>query len=361
MSLESSFRVVENVPFSQLTTLEVGGPARYLARAESVAQLRQLLDFAGDRALPVYLLGEGSNLLVSDEGFPGLVLRFAEDEIEVLEDDGREVLLRVGSGRSWDSLVAYAVQRDLAGIECLSGIPGLVGAAPMQNIGAYGQEVAETIEHVDVVDRADGKVHRFTAAECGFGYRQSRFKGEWAGRYVVTHVVLRLVRGGAPAVRYGDLLGRFASSRPRLSEVRDEVLAVRRSKSMVRDPDDPNRRSAGSFFMNPIVTSAQADDVARRSGQQSMPRYPAGEEGSVKLSAAWLIERAGFDKGFSQGRAGLSSRHVLALINRGGARAEEIVTLAGLVRRGVRERFGVDLHPEPNFLGFDRSVDELLG
>jgi UDP-N-acetylmuramate dehydrogenase len=271
--------------------------------------------------------------------------------------------VRAAAGADWDRLVAATVDAGLGGLECLSGIPGLVGAAPIQNVGAYGQEVSETIKAVHAVERTTGEVVVFAPEDCGFGYRRSHFKGAWAGRYAVVRVDFRLRRRATGAVRYADLERRFgAGASPPLAAVREAVLEIRRSKSMVLEADDPNRRSAGSFFTNPIVTPSTADDVRRRLAADDMPVYPAadgplggdrgGKHGQVKLSAAWLIERAGLRRGERHGRAGISTRHSLALVNLGGATAAEIVALAQHVRSQVRERTGVVLEPEPVFLGF---------
>ncbi|MGE0493387.1 MAG: UDP-N-acetylmuramate dehydrogenase [Vulcanimicrobiota bacterium] len=355
----SRAEIREKVELAPMTTLGVGGAADYFTEVRSPTELLEAMHWAKHKSQPVYLIGGGSNLLVSDAGFSGLVVRYGDDRIERLEVDGDRVWLRVGAGRNWDELVAQTVAWNLAGIECLSGIPGMVGAAPIQNIGAYGQEVADVIESVEVIERSTGELHLISNRHCGFGYRDSHFKGKWNGLYVVVAVHLKLTEGGSPTIRYGDLTRRLGPGRPTLQEVRDTVLEVRRSKSMVYDTSDPNHRSAGSFFTNPIVEESLADLVDARFAEDSMPRYPA--EGGVKLSAAWLIERAGFEKGFVLGEAGLSTNHVLALINRGEATAEDLLNLAKLVRRQVRERTGVTLVPEPNLLGFGAEAFELLG
>jgi UDP-N-acetylmuramate dehydrogenase len=253
-----------------------------------------------------------------------------------------------GAGEEWDTIVERAVARGLAGIECLSGIPGRVGATPIQNVGAYGQEVAETIARVRAYDLESGRFVEFAAAECGFGYRDSRFKREDRGRYVVTSVTFRLAPGGEPAVRYPELERALGEGRRSLAEVREAVIAIRRRKSMVLDPEDPDARSAGSFFVNPVVPDEVADRIAA-SHADPMPRYAA--PGGAKLSAAWLIERAGLSRGYRNGNAGISSKHTLAIVNRGGATAAEVVALAREVRDRVRDRFGVTLTPEPVFVG----------
>jgi len=351
----------EDVPLAPLTTLGVGGSARYLARCQDTAELRAAFALAGERGLATFVLGGGSNLLVADRGFDGLVVTI-EDRSLRFEGEDDAVLVRAGAGLAWDELVAAAVERGLGGVECLSGIPGRVGAAPIQNVGAYGQEVAETIYAVEAVDTTTGEERCFPAAECGFGYRWSRFKGEDRGRWAVVRVDLRLPRRRTGAVRYRDLERRFSGREPSLADVRRAVLEIRRSKSMVLDEDDPNRRSAGSFFLNPVVGDPEAEEVRRRFGAgEEMPAWPAGE-GQRKLSAAWLIERSGFERGFSipGSRAAISSRHTLALVTREDARAADVVRLAAEIRRGVLRACGVTLTPEPVFLGFEDDVETLL-
>lgn len=355
--------MLENVPLAPYTTLEVGGNAEFFLDTEDLAEALEAIGWARGRELPVTLLGGGSNVLVSDRGIPGLVLRYSNDRVERLaKADSERVWVRCSAGKVWDNLVQESVEDSLAGIECLSGIPGLVGAAPIQNIGAYGQEVSQTIVEVEVVDMSTLERRVLAAEECGFDYRESNFKTDWKGRYLIISVTFSLLAGGAPTLRYGELTRALGESST-LLEVRDKVLQIRRSKSMVLDPEDDNRRSAGSFFTNPIVEIEVADRVEEEVRKQgfdgAMPRYPYGA-GHEKLSAAWLIERSGFEKGYQRGRARLSTRHVLAVTNRGGARAMELVDLAREVRRGVMERFGVSLWPEPNFLGFEDALEQLL-
>ncbi|MFN8606891.1 MAG: UDP-N-acetylmuramate dehydrogenase [Vulcanimicrobiota bacterium] len=345
------------VSFRDLTTLEVGGAARRFVDLLTCQQALEEYGRARAQGWPVLVLGGGSNMLVSDQGFDGLVVRWLDRSLDVLAETADRVLVRVGGGWVWDEWVAEAVARGWAGLECLSGIPGLVGAAPIQNIGAYGQEVAGLIRACRVLEWESGQEVRLTGAECAFGYRDSRFKRDWKGRYLVTSVEFELQPGAVPQLRYKELQQKMQGKPLTLSEVRQTVLEIRRSKSMVWDPADPNHRSAGSFFMNPVVDAQQAQALAARFPE--MPGWPSGE-GSTKLSAAWLIERSGFPKGWGEGPAGLSSNHVLALINRGGARAEDLLRLAGQVRRGVQAQFGVSLHPEPEFVGFDRPIEELL-
>jgi UDP-N-acetylmuramate dehydrogenase len=344
--MTAPLRVLERVPLAAHTTLGVGGAARFYARVEREEHVAEAVAWARERGLPVLVLGGGSNLLVADEGFPGLVAHVSLGGVAYGEDGTVEA----GAGESWDALVEGAVARGLAGFECLSGIPGLVGATPIQNVGAYGQEVRETIARVRAYDLEAGAAVDFDNEACRFGYRESRFKLEDRGRFVVLSVGYRLEPAGAPAVRYPELaryLEEHAAPRPSLAAVRAAVLAIRRRKSMVLDPGDPDSRSAGSFFVNPIVPEAVADRI----GVDGMPRYPAA--GGVKLSAAWLIERAGFSRGYARGAAGLSSKHTLAIVNRGGATARDVAALAREIRDRVAERFGVTLTPEPVFVGVE--------
>ncbi len=356
----------QEVPLAGLTTLGVGGAARYFARCHDESELSSALAQGHAMHLPLLVLGGGSNLLVADAGYDGLCIRMESNAVE-FEAEGRAVVVRADAGVCWDALVERAVAEGLGGLECLSGIPGCVGAAPLQNIGAYGQEVSEVLRAVEVVERNSGARRRIAAAECGFGYRWSRFKGQWRDRFVILRVEFLLERRATGAMRYGDLRRHFdveeGGPEPLLAAVREAVLEVRRAKSMVIDPADPNRRSAGSFFVNQVVTRQEAEAIRgrwqSRGGEGPMPTFPAAG-GGVKLSAAWLIERAGFPRGYQLGPAGISTRHTLALINRGGATAADLLRLAGRVRAGVAEAFAVTLRPEPVFAGFSRSVEELL-
>jgi UDP-N-acetylmuramate dehydrogenase len=336
-----------------LTTLELGGPAHFFVRAEDEATVAEALRWAQARGVPVFVLGGGSNLVVADAGFEGLVLQVAPPGLAFREEAG-EVLVEAGAGQSWDALVAEAVGRNLAGVECLAGIPGFVGATPIQNVGAYGQEVSETIRRVRVLDRTSLAVTELSPDACGFGYRDSDFKRE-PDRHVVLGVTFALRPGGAPTIRYPELR-QALSGEPSLAEVRATVLALRRRKSMVIDPADENRRSAGSFFMNPIVPAPEADRIAAHavakglvSDAAQVPRFPAAT--GVKLAAGWLIEKAGIAKGFRQGPVGISSRHALALVHHGGGRTQDLLALARLVRDTVAVRFGVRLVPEPTLVG----------
>jgi len=341
----------EHVPLAPYCTLGVGGPARFFLEARDEATVAEALAWARRRGVDLRVLGGGSNLVVADEGVDALVVRIALRGVSA-EAAGRAVKVTAAAGEPWDALVAFAVERGWAGLECLSGIPGLVGATPIQNVGAYGQEVSDTLVSVRALDCATGRSVTLPARECGFAYRDSRFKSGEPGRFVVLAVTYRLAPGGAPTARYADLERHLAGRgrAPTLAEVRAAVLAIRRAKSMVLDPDDENRRSCGSFFTNPVVTPAAADRVAALAGDPAMPRWPQ-PDGRVKLSAAWLIERAGFRRGCTDGPVGLSTRHALALVTRDGARTADVLAFARRLRSAVEARFGVRLTPEPVIWG----------
>lgn len=345
------------MPLAPLTTLKVGGGARFFVRAESEEQVVQTFDFAVKNDLPIFILGGGSNLLISDDGFRGLVLQIAIKGIDKFQEKDGTVYITVGAGEDWDEFVASCVAEDLQGVECLSGIPGFVGGTPVQNVGAYGQEVSETIVSVRAFDREKRETAALTNADCGFTYRKSIFNSTENGRYIVLSVTYALRIGGEPKVVYKDLKEVFGEKTPTLAKTREAVLKVRRAKSMVIDEFDPNSRSAGSFFKNPIITSEEFENVvkiATSMGIEKVPTFPAGY-GKVKIPAAWLIERAGFSKGYTKGNAGLSENHTLALINRGGATAADILALKKEIEEGVERAFSVALKTEPVFVGFDRE------
>ena len=346
---------MQAVSLGPLTTLGLGGPACALEEARSEAEIARLVSDADARGEPVLVLGGGSNLVIADAGWGGLVVKIASRGIDV-EERGDRAIVTVEAGEPWESVVARAVTGGLVGIECLAGIPGLAGSTPIQNVGAYGQEVGDTIARVRAWDRRARAFVELAPAECAFAYRSSAFKADPA-RFVVTRVSFELARGARSApVRYAELckaLGVAEGERAPLDVVRDTVVALRRGKGMVIDPADPDTRSAGSFFTNPIVTLAEADAVAARAKARGIdapvPRFGAGE-GRVKLAAAWLIERAGFAKGHALGRARVSTKHALALVNAGGT-TEELLALARAIRAGVSDAFGVTLEAEPVLVG----------
>ncbi|HKR63418.1 MAG TPA: UDP-N-acetylmuramate dehydrogenase [Thermoanaerobaculia bacterium] len=344
-------QIREHVPLAPLTTIGIGGPARYFFRAHNVDEISEALAWARDRDLRVFILGGGSNLLISDAGFDGLVIQLDLRGITIEANEGDTAVVKVAAGEKWDEFVKFAVLRAWAGIECLAGIPGSTGATPIQNVGAYGQDVSETIARVEALDRTTGRVVWFTNEECRFGYRSSLFKNVERERYIILSVTFRLRRGGAATVKYPELQKYVDEHRIALDDlrgVRGAVVAIRKRKGMVLDPADPDTRSDGSFFMNPVLTPEAYVDFAVRA--KNAPYYPSDD--GVKLSAAWLIEHAGFHKGFVHGNVGLSTKHTLAVINRGGGTATEVIELVRMIQEKVREAFGVEIHPEPNFIGF---------
>ncbi len=349
----------ENVPLAPLTTFGIGGPARYFIDASSESAVLESIRFAKEKNLPLFILGGGSNLLVADSGFPGLVIKVAMPGLES-ESDRDKTIVRAGAGEQWDRLVAWCVERDLAGVECLSGIPGCVGGTPVQNVGAYGQEVSEVLVHVRAYDRRTDRIVELSREECGFTYRASVFNTTEKDRYVVLQVSYALTTHGAPAIRYPDVQREFeglpgSARAASLDAVRAAVRRIRARKAMLLVEGDPDCRSAGSFFKNPIVSENEFAELQARAGP-AVPRY-AASPGKVKTAAAWLIEQAGFSKGYSMGRAGLSSKHTLALVNKGGATAEDIRRLAEHIGSVVYDRFGVRLAPEPVFLGWSATIE----
>jgi len=345
--------VQEQIPLAPFTTLGVGGPARFFVEAFSEEDIVEALSWAKQQTLPVFLLGGGSNIVVSDKGFPGLVLRIALRGIEFRDESESRRIYRVAAGEPWDGFVQRAISDDCAGIECLAGIPGTVGGTPVQNVGAYGQEVSETIDQVRVLSLDKLRFQHFLNAECAFSYRASRFNSTDAGKYLVTRVDYRLKRNGVPTIRYADLRQAFsADAPPSLDEVAQAVRRIRHGKGMLIVENDPNCKSAGSFFKNPIVRADQLEEITSRFGERP-PVYTALSDGVelFKLPAAWLIERAGFPKGFKLDRAGISTRHTLALVNLGGATAAEILNLRDRITRRLAD-YGVLLQMEPVLVGF---------
>lgn len=349
--------IVENQPLAPLTTFGIGGPARWFAEITSEAEIGEAAGWAEQRGVPLFVLGGGSNLLISDAGFDGLVLHIRLSGISASDriDDAGQNLYRCAAGENWDAFVERAASDNCAGIECLAGIPGTVGGTPVQNVGAYGQEVASTIVRVRAFDLLQRKIVELAAEECGFAYRRSRFNSDDRGRFVVTRVDYRLTPDGQPTLRYADLRDAFRPEEsPTLTEVTATVRRIRRAKGMFLVAGDPDCRSAGSFFKNPVVSESQAGQIAA-SNKRALPRFPVGpgadSAGKVKLPAAWLIEQAGFGKGYARGAAAISSRHTLALINRGGATAAEVLALASEISAAVQRRFGVQLEMEPVTLG----------
>ncbi len=346
----------ENVPLAPLTTFRIGGPARFLVAAQSAVDVQRAVAFAQSKSLPLFVLGGGSNLVVSDSGWPGLVLKVSITGIDrrSAEPDGK-VVFDVGAGEPWDRFVSQAVLARCAGIECLSGIPGSVGGTPVQNVGAYGQEVSQTIASVEVFDQKDGQVRELCREACGFSYRSSIFNTTERGRFIILRVAYALTPGGEPHLEYADLKRHFEGreTRPDLAETREAVRHIRARKGMLIVAGDSDCQSAGSFFKNPVLTQQQHEDLNQRAAARGLtvPSYPALEK-SRKVSAAWLVEKSGFARGYGFGRVGISTKHALAIVNRGGATAAEVLALKDQIQQRVEEIWGVRLEPEPMMVGF---------
>ncbi len=342
---------LENISLAPYTTFKIGGPARWFTEAWREADVLEAVNFAREQDLPLFVLGGGSNLLVSDAGFDGLVLRIAlRGRREFFEED--RLIFQIEAGEDWDEFVGYAAALDCAGIECLAGIPGTVGGTPVQNVGAYGQEIGETIRVVRALDLEANEFVELTNTDCEFSYRRSLFNTSARGRYIVTRVDYALAPGELPTLEYLDLKKHFQdwSKVPSLAEVGEAVRGIRRSKGMFLVEGDPDCASAGSFFKNPVVNRRRLREIEEVVPEGTkVPHYPASD-GEIKLAAAWLVEQAGFAKGYGGGRAGISTRHTLALVNRGGASASEILALSQEIAAGVHEKFGIRLEREPVFV-----------
>ena len=342
----------EDVPLAPLTTLSVGGPARYFVEATTEYEVTAAVEFAHFGKLPLFVLGGGSNVVISDAGYSGLVLKISINGISD-HRDGETVIFNAGAGCDWDALVAKSVEMNCAGLECLSGIPGTVGATPVQNVGAYGQEVSQTIREVRVLNLAGMDVKTLRNDECGFTYRSSAFNTTERGHYVILRVVFATQPGGKPTVDYPDVQKYFAGTEaPTLAQVRQAVLEIRHRKAMLIVPGEEDARSAGSFFKNPVLPQkefeALSESLATRGLQ--IPNYPTSA--GRKVPAGWLVEHAGFAKGYAKGGAGISRKHSLAIVNRGDATAADIVALKDEIQQRVVQTFGILLEPEPVFVGF---------
>jgi UDP-N-acetylmuramate dehydrogenase len=346
--------IQENVPLAPLTTFKVGGPARYLLEAATNAEVAEAVQFARTQGLPLFVLGGGSNLVISDAGWPGVVLKVAITGIDERTENDKS-RFEVGAGVEWDKFVARAVARSCSGVECLSGIPGSVGGTPVQNVGAYGQEVAETIESVLALDMKDGQIRELCNEACEFSYRTSIFNTSQPGRYIILRATYALMPGGAPRVHYADLKRYFSgwSQTPTLAETRDAVRRIRAGKGMLITPGDEDCRSAGSFFKNPVLLAARFEDLAARAKAKNLqiPSYPA-LDAQKKVSAAWLVEHSGFGRGHGHGPVGISRKHALAIVNRGSASADDIVAFKEEIQQRVEDLWGIQLEPEPVFVGF---------
>jgi UDP-N-acetylmuramate dehydrogenase len=356
MTANQRLKIEQNVPLAPFTTLKIGGAARFFVRAESETDVIRAVAFAEENALDVFVLGGGSNVLVADEGFDGLVLHVALKGVAVSGEKNGAVEVEAKAGEDWDAFCKFCVERNLAGVECLSGIPGFVGGTPVQNVGAYGQEVSETIVKVRAFDRRSREILELSNAECKFAYRASIFNTTEKNRFIVLAVTFALKVGGAPKIAYKDLQQYFGETKPTLEETRRAVLEIRRAKSMVIEPRDLNSRSAGSFFKNPVVDAKKYSEIVRRAKEFEIGNVPkfAVSSNLVKIPAAWLIEQSGFSKGFRFGKVGISTRHSLAIVNFENGLAKDILALKNEIQNTVEEKFGVRLTPEPVFVGFEK-------
>ncbi|MEP6848045.1 MAG: UDP-N-acetylmuramate dehydrogenase [Acidobacteriota bacterium] len=345
--MDTSIQILENVSLAPYTTLRIGGAARYFVTAANERDLIEAFQFASANGLDTFVLGGGSNILVADAGFDGLVVQIGLKGISTGSNPSE---ISAQAGEDWDGFVAHCISQGSAGVECLSGIPGSVGGTPVQNVGAYGQEVSESIVSVRCFDRNEGRIVELMNADCGFAYRTSTFNSTQKEKFVVLAVTFRLKQNGVPTVVYKDLLDNFAGRQPTLQEARDAVLKIRRAKSMVIDASDPNSLSAGSFFKNPVVSNGEYEQVLS-DFNGALPKF-AVDDDNVKIPAAWLIENSGFHKGYRLGNAGISTKHTLAIVNCGGATAKEVIDLKDSIQASVERKFGILLQPEPIFVGF---------
>lgn len=351
-----SIEIAQNVTLAAYTTLRLGGAAKYFCACPTIEEVKEALDYARKRNLRSHILAGGSNTVFTDNGFDGLVVKIDLKGIS-FGDDGNDIVVTVKAGEDWDTFVRICVEKGCAGVECLSGIPGSVGSTPIQNVGAYGQEVKDVIERVTAVDRSTLREISFSNSDCRFSYRQSRFKSQDADKYIITDVTFRLKKNGRPTINYPEVkkiveasvpLSSLADGRESLEAVRNVVLSLRKKKSMLIDPNDPNSISAGSFFMNPVVDDARLaslNSLWKKIGDGTdVPSFPFGS--NKKIPAAWLIEKSGFKKGYTKNGAGISQNHTLALVNRGGTTAA-LLALAKDIREGVERTFGIRLEQEP--------------
>jgi UDP-N-acetylmuramate dehydrogenase len=340
--------IQENIELAPLTTFKVGGAARFFVTAETENEVIEAFNWADENSIPFFILGGGSNILVSDQGFEGIVLQINLSGIKKEKD-----IITAQAGEDWDEFVKYCVENDLAGIECLSGIPGLVGGTPIQNVGAYGQEVSETILKVRVFDRKSRQILELNNQECKFSYRTSIFNSTDKNRFIVIAVTFKLNENGTPKIVYKDLLENFQDKQPTLRETREMVCKIRAEKAMLVRQGGADSQSAGSFFKNPIVSNENYNEVCRIAEDLEISAVPCFkvDEKAVKIPAAWLIEKSGFHKGYRKGNAGLSTKHTLALTNRGDATAQEILALKEEIESRVYEIFKIELHPEPILVG----------
>jgi len=350
MTQEKLINLKKDVNLSEYTTIGLGGKAKYFISCQTVDEIRSAIEFGESNRLRIEILGGGSNLIFPDDGFDGLIIKIDYKGMS-FEDDGQYTKATVNAGEVWDDFARMSVEKNLAGIECLSGIPGSVGATPIQNVGAYGQEVKDTIVYVKVISRNSLDVLELNVGRCEFGYRESRFKSTDRDRFVIVEVCYRLKNSGEPSLKYDELLDYIKSKKKNKNEislkaVRESVLALRRKKSMLIDPSDPNSRSVGSFFVNPILSDVEYADFKERLASLGIKRAPCYKSSQgTKISAGWLVENAGFARGYKKNGVGVSSNHSLALVNYSGTTVE-ILSLADDIENAVYDKFGIRLQKE---------------
>jgi len=347
--------IKNNILIAPHTTINLGGTAKYFCECRNENELSGSLKYAFENKLQFVLIGGGSNVIFPDGKFDGLVIKLTGENIKLTDESESEVLIKVWAGTGWDKFVEWSVYKGYQGIECLSGIPGSTGATPVQNVGAYGQEVGSSIANVICIDKSYFKEHVFANKQCKFGYRDSIFKNEYYGKYIIIYIEFRLSKINEPEIKYADLAKETENSseynkllkrEARLAFIRNKVIEIRRRKSMVADESDSESKSCGSFFTNPVLTYEEFEKISRKITElgYDMPFYKSGDK--YKIPAAYLIEKAGFEKGYTKGNVGISRSHTLALVNRGGT-SKELLKLAEEIRNIVFDRFGVNLDYEP--------------
>jgi UDP-N-acetylmuramate dehydrogenase len=341
--------ISENISLSKFTSIKLGGKAKFFCECKTEKDLIECLDYAKTNNLKIQILGGGSNTIFSDEGFDGLVIKIELKDISIHNDFKDNIIIKASAGEEWDNFVKYCIENKFTGVECLSGIPGSVGASPIQNVGAYGQEVKDTIIFVKAIDRETYKPTMFANEDCLFGYRTSRFKTIDKEKYIVTEVLFKLRKDGKPEIKYPELEKYLISKNNvnfSLEDVRNAIIELRKKKAMVIDENEPDSVSCGSFFVNPVLPEKDFENMSIKIGmdKSDIPHYII--EGSVKLSAAWLIEKSGFKKGYTKNGVGISSKHSLALVNKGGT-AKDLLNLAEEVQTKVFDKYGIVLIKEP--------------
>jgi UDP-N-acetylmuramate dehydrogenase len=351
-------KILENYPLSTLTTINLGGPAKYLIECFSINDIKDAINFLREKNLKFYVISGGSNVIFPDKGFDGVIilLKNASENFEIIEQNSNSITLKINAGENWDSFVKYAVENGYWGIECLSGIPGSIGATPVQNVGAYGQEIKDVFVSLNAINVNTLEEKTFSNEECRFDYRQSRFKKEDKGKYIITDITLKLSKIEPPKIKYPELQKYISentkydstdSLKEKLKIVRESVITIRKKKSMVIDANDKNTKSCGSFFMNPVLDEASYQNFLNAAESLNPPSYKSGD--NYKIPAAWLIENSDFYKGYRYQGVGISENHTLALVNYNGT-TKELLEFSNLIRGKVYEKFGLKLTPEPEII-----------